>query len=158
MAERNEEAGHGLVASIMTREVEVVGPETPLSEVRGLFAVQALHHLPVVIGEQLVGLISFNDLVRVGMDPNRPVQPRPSVANLQARHVMQERPMVVTASEDMTVRQAAAMLSEGHFHSLPVVDADNRLLGVVTSTDLIQHLCDLLESGAESHPQRIQLP
>jgi len=142
------------VTSIMTRDLEVVAPDAPLSEVRDLFAQQALHHVPVVAGTQLVGLISFNDLARVGMDPSRPAQPWLSEGNLQARHVMQERPTVVTASDTMTVPEAAAMLSEGYFHALPVVDADDRLLGMVTSTDLIRYLADVLAAGAES--SRIQ--
>ena len=67
-----------------------------------------------------MGLISSNDLWRAGMDPSRALEPR------------------------LRESEAAAMLCEGHFHSLPVVDADDRLLGIITSTDLIHYLHELL--------------
>ncbi|TLD40129.1 MAG: CBS domain-containing protein [Candidatus Jettenia ecosi] len=42
-----------------------------------------------------------------------------------------------------TVRKAAHLLSDGVFHSLPVVDKDNNLIGIITSTDLIRYLARL---------------
>ena len=150
MAARNEEKlAPRHVSSIMTRHVDAVGPDAPLSEVRDLFAQRALHHVLVVAGERLVGLIALSDLVRAGMDPTQRAEPGLSQDNLLARHVMQERSTVVTASEDMTVGQAAATLSDGSFHALPIVDANDRLLGIVTSTDLIRYLAEL-EAPMES--------
>jgi CBS domain-containing protein len=132
------------VSSIMTRDVEAVAPETSLVEVRELFAEVPLHHLPVVVGEQLVGLISFGDIVRAGMEPHRLAPDDSLAAHLEARHIMQERAWIVTANEGTSIREAAAMLCQGQFHALPVIDADDRLLGIVTSTDLIRYLMDIL--------------
>ena len=39
-----------------------------------------------------------------------------------------------------TIRFATETLSSGKFHSLPVVDDENQLMGLVTSTDLIRYL------------------
>ena len=38
------------------------------------------------------------------------------------------------------MRSAAELLGEGTFHSLPVVDDEGRLQGLVTSTDVIRYL------------------
>jgi CBS domain-containing protein len=45
----------------------------------------------------------------------------------------------VTLPHDGNVRQAAEILAEGGFHSLPVVSG-GKLVGIVTSTDLIKYL------------------
>jgi len=116
------------LSQLMTRDVESVSPATPLRVVRELFSERDLHHVAVVEGERLVGLVSSNDLLRLGDE---------GVGNrLVARDVMQGRP--VTVRETDSVREAAALLSEGAFHGLPVIDAQGRLRGIVTSTDLIR--------------------
>jgi CBS domain-containing protein len=128
----------------MTRDVAVVGPNAPLSEVRRVFAQQPVHHVPVVSGDRLLGLISIVDLLSLWSN-----QAATSEADdRRARHIMQTRPTVVTARERTTIAEAAQMLSEGAFHALPVVDADDRLMGILTSTDLIRYLAQLLERAS----------
>ncbi|NOR71314.1 MAG: CBS domain-containing protein, partial [Methylomarinum sp.] len=39
-------------------------------------------------------------------------------------------------------REASQILAEGNFHSLPVVDQQQQIVGMVTMTDLIQYLND----------------
>jgi len=41
------------------------------------------------------------------------------------------------------IADAAGALSDGKYHAAPVVDDAGNLIGLVTSTDLIRHLCDL---------------
>ena len=45
-----------------------------------------------------------------------------------------------TLHESSVVRNAAQLLSDGNYHSLPVVENDKNLIGIVTSTDLINYL------------------
>jgi len=47
---------------------------------------------------------------------------------------------VVTIKNSGTIRQASELLSKGGFHSLPVVDDEQNIVGMVTSTDLIRYL------------------
>lgn len=53
-----------------------------------------------------------------------------------ARDVMTTQ--VVTVTADMRVKQAAGLLASGGFTALPVVDAENRLLGIVSEADLVR--------------------
>jgi CBS domain-containing protein len=53
--------------------------------------------------------------------------------------VMKKNP--VTMPHDGYVRQAAAILANSEFHSLPVVSG-GKLVGMVTSTDLIKYLVE----------------
>jgi hypothetical protein len=52
------------------------------------------------------------------------------------------------------LRDAAARLSEGGYHALPVVDPDRTLVGIVTSSDLISHLLHQIPSGDGSIESR----
>ena len=47
---------------------------------------------------------------------------------------------LITIKDQQTVRDAAEILSEGDFHSLPVVDGKGNIAGMLTSTDLIRYL------------------
>jgi len=42
----------------------------------------------------------------------------------------------------MTVREVAEVFAEEEFHALPVVNEDNELIGIVTTTDVIKYLID----------------
>ena len=46
---------------------------------------------------------------------------------------------IVFISPDTTIKEAAEILSKKEFHALPVVE-DNELVGIVTTTDLINYL------------------
>lgn len=54
---------------------------------------------------------------------------------LKARDIMTKE--VTTASPEMLVGQAARLMVERHFNGLPVVDGENRLLGIICQSDLI---------------------
>ena len=56
------------------------------------------------------------------------------------RDCMQSPVVCIGAGE--SIRRAAEILGEGQFHCLPVVEGDQRLVGIVTSTDLIRYLAD----------------
>ena len=49
---------------------------------------------------------------------------------------------LVTVAATGTIRDAATALSAGGFHAVPVVDDTDKLVGIVTSTDVIQYLLD----------------
>jgi CBS domain-containing protein len=54
--------------------------------------------------------------------------------------VMKTNP--VTLAETGTVREAAEILAKSDFHSLPIVSGTSKLVGMVTSTDLIRYLVE----------------
>jgi len=121
------------IQRIMTTPAWVIGPRSTLEEAARLMARERLHHLPVVDGDRLVGLVSASDLI--GRDA-------PNAGRRPVAEVMQGPP--VTLGRDSTLRDAAERLAGGDYHSLPVTDVSGRVIGVVTSTDLIRLLLDQL--------------
>jgi len=129
------------ISKIMQANVHTVHSGQKLSEVYELMGEQHVHHVPVVDGRRLVGLLSSIDLMRFsyGNVYAQDVQTAKLALDLTSiREAMTED--VVTLSERATVKEAVDKLGVGNLHALPVVDAEGGLVGIVTSTDLIRFL------------------
>ena len=117
------------IGEIMSDAVETVGPSDPVVAARDRMSFHRIHHLIVMDGREIVGIVSDRDLRRVPAD--RPVAEVMSTA-------------VVTTEPNATVRQVANLLRGRVVGCLPVVDK-RKLVGIVTITDLL----NLLGQGAE---------
>lgn len=120
----------------MTTPAWTIGAESTLEEAARLMARERLHHLPVIEGGRLAGIVSASDLI--GRDA-------PDAGRKRVGDVMQREPAVL--SRTSTLQDAAARLASGDFHSLPVVDPEGKVVGIVTSTDLITVLLHQLPTG-----------
>jgi len=131
------------VTKIMAADPVTVHEKQKVSDVHHLIVERKIHHVPVVSGRKLIGLISATDLLRVSWGDVNKQDPRQVDALLDTlgiRDVMQED--IVTLRRHDTVRRAAELLAQGEYHSLPVLDDDDELVGMVTSTDIIEYLLD----------------
>ena len=128
------------VSKIMTSTVATVHTGQKLSEVRRMLATNPYHHVPGVSGERLIGMISASDMLRLSLAIYG-VDERTVDAMLDSEHTIESvmSTKLTTIGAKDTVRTAAELLSEGVFHSLPVVDGE-KLVGIVTSTDIIKYL------------------
>ncbi len=133
-----------LISSIMTADPQTVDVGRKLSEVRRLMAENRFHHVPVVDGRRLVGLLTATDMVRLSITAYG-ADAQTVDAMLDAQFSIQQvmTTGLFTVHKEQTVHHAADKLRRGSFHCLPVVDDDGELEGIVTSTDLIQYLYDL---------------
>ncbi len=133
------------VSKIMTTEVVTVNRGDALSKARQLFESHHVHHLPVVSGDELVGIIAWSDLMRIAFGDLGSQDERSLDAILdhmfELEKVMQADPISIESHQ--TIGEAAAKLRSGDYHSLPVVEG-KKLVGILTSSDLIGYLADLL--------------
>jgi acetoin utilization protein AcuB len=129
------------VGEIMSTDPVTVGMDDDLHRVKDLFDLYRLHHLLVLLGERLVGVISDRDLLRatspfIGRASERPQD----VATLNRRvHQIMTRKLVVVAPE-APVDEAARLMLDKRVSCLPVVDDEDRLLGIVTWRDQLRSL------------------
>ncbi|MCG8547321.1 MAG: CBS domain-containing protein [Alphaproteobacteria bacterium] len=131
------------VSKIMSSDVLTVHAAQKVSEVHQLLTENRIHHVPVVNGKQLVGLISSTDMMKLSLD----AYGTPDAANtayLDSQFSIDDvmTADLVTIKAEDPIRSAAELLSTGGLHSLPVVDGDNMLVGIVTTTDLVNYLLD----------------
>ena len=131
------------ITHIMSNNVDSIQEGQNLSEVRRLMTEKAIHHIPIVNGKKLAGIISFTDMMKLSLITNGATEHTiDSIIDQQfsIKDVMTENPKVLKDSD--SIRNAAELLVEGNFHSLPVVSNEGDLVGIVTSTDLIRYLND----------------
>jgi len=126
---------------IMTTDPVSVGPGDCVAKARQLLDSANIHHLPVVDKGKLVGIVSSADLLKLYMlDEQTTLSAHATISQ-----IMELRPKVLKATAKL--RDAAEKLVAGGFHALPVVDADNVLVGIVTSSDLIDALLKTIPIG-----------
>jgi CBS domain-containing protein len=116
------------VTELMTNAVLTIRTDAPLEQAATEMRLGHVRHLPVVDLEgRVVGVLSSFDVMRALAQGNRLAQ---------VRDVMSKQ--VVTVRDDSTASEAARQMRELKIGSLPVVDADGRLLGIVTETDFLE--------------------
>lgn len=132
------------ITSVMSKELITVHEADPVSKVRQLIEKHHVHHVPVVKGTALIGIVSWTDIMRIsfGEFGNQDGKQLDTILDhtYKMTDVMVSDPIKLNVSG--TVREAARILSEGNYHALPIVDGD-KLVGIVTSTDLLKFLAEL---------------
>jgi CBS domain-containing protein len=128
------------VNRIMSEPVFTIGPEETVSEAMRLFTAHRVHHIPVVEQHRVVGMLSSADMMGLRFFVPPPNAARDALPwdRLRAKTIM--RTPAITVPEHESVQRAAERMAHNGFHALPVVDRDGRLVGIVTTTD-IMHGC-----------------
>ncbi len=133
------------ITEIMSKNPITVNPSQSLYEVENLLNKHNIRHIPVVDEDRLIGVISRSDLLKISVsDLNEEEDGVESVLfdNFSISQVMTKMPVFIDIN--YSIKEAAKLLSQQSFHSLPVVD-EGKLIGIVTSTDLIKYLIKLHE-------------
>lgn len=129
------------VSTIMTANPISVTNQNTLSEVARIFHDNTISHLPVVEGDKLVGMVSKTDIDRVSfvLDSTQDEANTAIYNTLSLEQVMTKQLDVIKADDQ--IKEAAELLARGKYHALPVVK-DEKLAGIVTSTDVINYLLE----------------
>jgi len=129
------------VSNIMSSKITAVQEGQPLSEVRHKMIDSNIHHIPVLSGKNLVGMVSFTDMMKLNVVINGAdnhtidaiIDQQFTISDIMSTEL-------TTLNDRDTIRQAAEVLSENNFHAVPVTDSNSELQGIVTSSDLIRYL------------------
>ncbi len=127
------------VSEIMTKNIIAISRSEDLNRAEVLFKKYNISHLPVVSGESIVGMLSYADLLKIGC--SRTTKDEHDVETVIYNLFTIEQVMtkdVVCINSNTTIRDAAEIITENNFHSLPVVD-ESILVGIVTTTDLLNY-------------------
>ncbi len=133
------------LAELMTSDPQTVSLGQPLSEVYTLLQNRSFHHVPVVDGNVPVGMISATDILKLVYDIDGS-DDRLLRTFLDHQFTLEDAmtTKLVTAQLGDDLRTVVDHMESGVIHSVMILNDDGELAGIVTSTDLIRQLGQLL--------------
>ncbi|MEM9075407.1 MAG: CBS domain-containing protein [Bacteroidota bacterium] len=132
------------VSQIMTTDVVTLTTKDDLVKAEETFKKNRIRHIPIVSGDTILGILSYTDLMRISFadaiddyeqDVDTMVYNMFTIEQVMVKDV-------VSVPSTATIKEVAQFLTQKEFHALPVVD-EGKLVGIVTTTDLIRYLLEL---------------
>ena len=133
-AEQEREQQEVLYAfEIMSSPVFFLSPEVALHEAIRTFTERRYRHIPILTPKKgLVGLISDRDLLRYRAAHGGSGDEQP-VSKIMVREVL-------IATPDTLIRDIARTMIEERIGSLPILDYEDTLVGIITRSDILRAL------------------
>jgi acetoin utilization protein AcuB len=126
-----------LVRRLMTEAVLSIDIRETAGEVLRQFASYPVHHMPVVDDGRVVGMLSSADMMKLDAFLPRKGQPAIEYLNQHVKlETLMQRPPVTIGAND-TIEKAASIMASKGIHALPVVDDRGYLIGIISTTDII---------------------
>ncbi|MFH0868701.1 MAG: CBS domain-containing protein [archaeon] len=126
------------VKEIMTGEVVIVRPDMTITEVARLMNSFRIGGLPVIEHGKLIGMLTERDIM------SRVVATNQKASEMTVSQVMTSPPKVV-GNLDEDIKSIAGKISRYDVTRIPIVDKENRLVGIVTNKDVLRNSHELLD-------------
>lgn len=146
-------------ADIMPRDVPSVAPDDSVAHVLRVMVDHDVAGVAVVENDEIVGIITESDIVARQAEPSEPLRwpILDAIFVLDAGRSYEEevrRALAINASQLMTspvtsvrsiatLEQIATIMMERDVHPMPVIDENERYLGIVSRRDLVRVIAEL---------------
>ncbi len=128
------------IAAIMTKKVLTITEDASVAALRPYFVEAKFQHVPVIdITHRLIGIVSVKDYYRALSPVGDAASDKTTELFIQSRkvkHIMTSP--VISIRQDTAVLAAASLLLEKNISCLPVVDEQQRLIGIVSWKDILR--------------------
>ena len=131
------------ITRIMTAPVVTIEMDDDLKTVKTIFDKTRFHHLLVVDGGKLCGVVSDRDLLKsISPYVGSTAETVRDLATLKKKvhQVMTRKPVAVL--DNASIEAVLQVFVRHNFSCVPVVDADNRPVGIVSWRDIIRFLSE----------------
>jgi acetoin utilization protein AcuB len=134
------------VGQVMTADPVTLGPEDTLMRAVEVMRQKGVRRIPIVAADTLLGLLAEGDLKRAQPSAlsNSQDEFNQVMETTPVSRIMIQNP--ITVPEDALLIDAAQMLHTTKFGALPVL-REGRLVGILTDTDILRSLVELLVQG-----------
>jgi CBS domain-containing protein/anti-sigma regulatory factor (Ser/Thr protein kinase) len=122
------------IEQVMTKNVITVTPDCTIRELKEILRVKRISGVPVVEGDKLVGIISIEGLIK-------------SLERGELSATVGEKmtTQVQTVRADESVVSAVNLFARFGYGRFPVVDAEGKLVGILTQGDIVRGLLRQME-------------
>jgi IMP dehydrogenase len=110
----------------MIRDIYIIHPENRVALARLRMLRHSVGALPVIDKEKLVGIVTLRDIDLAGNEASALLVEDLMTTNL------------ITENEDAPISEIAETMLRTGIQRIPIVDADHRLIGLVTQTTVIR--------------------
>ena len=127
------------VVSIMTEKVLKVRIDDSIGTMRDIFENVEFHHLLVVEGRKLVGILSDRDILRVISPFLHSLSEKDrdlTILNKKVHQIMTRK--LITVGKNTNIEEAARLLLEKNISCLPVTSPEGEIDGIVTWKDILK--------------------
>ena len=134
-----------LVQHWMARNVVTIEAETPFLEARVILKEKRIRHLPVMDHGKLIGVVTDRDLKQAapsGATTLDVYELNYLLLKMKVRDLIKREPITIKPTN--SVEKAAFLMHEQKIGCLPVVDDSGALVGLITETDLLAVMVEIL--------------
>ncbi|HRF26151.1 MAG TPA: CBS domain-containing protein [Ferruginibacter sp.] len=132
------------ISDVMTQQVIVANINNKFSQFMEFFNTWRIQHMPVTMGNTLVGILSINDLLGFlyrQLSEGKPVDNATLDSQFDVQTVMTLDPVTIAPND--SIEKAFNILAEGKFQAMPVV-SEGKLVGIITNKDMVRLYPDLI--------------
>jgi len=129
------------ISEVMTTDLETVSADQTAREAAAFMLRADAGSIPVCEGDKVIGMITDRDIAVRGIAEGR--GPDTPVSELMTESI-------ICAHEDDDVQEVARRMSDEQVRRLPVIDSDERLVGIVSLGDLAR------ETAGEAAQQALE--
>ncbi len=130
------------VEKYMTTEVLAIAPEDSIQTARNIMLRKGISRLIVVEDNIPTGIITKKDIARRLAQARAPWQRRP-LDKISISRIMSSN--LKTLPPDASLQKTSKLMLKENISSVPIVEEDGKLAGIITSTDLIKAFIENLE-------------
>jgi CBS domain-containing protein len=132
------------VEDVMTSDPITLEPGDTVGEAEDIMNEQGFRQIPVVSNKELAGIITDRDVRSIlGGHRATTLEEREIAMGTRVGAVMTTKPVSVSPDDDLS--DAVEILIESKIGGIPVVDEENRLVGIVTYADVLRCFLEVLE-------------
>jgi acetoin utilization protein AcuB len=137
-----------------------ITPDTPFQDALKLMNDHGFRRLPVVNKKgNLVGIVSERDLLYASPSPATSLsvwEITYLLSKIHIREIMTKE--VITTMSDTPIEDAAHLMADNKIGGLPVVDERNRVVGVITETDIFKSFVEMFAGGHSGLRLTLEVP
>ena len=135
------------ISKVMTRNVVTIDKDADISQAQEKMSKHLIRHLPVVDeNDRLIGIVTDRDIRSVlpssQFAKEKCLEEYNYVSKSSIKDIMTKNP--VTISPIDTIQDALILLHKKHFGALPVVVEQQKLIGIISVSDLLREFINVL--------------